>query len=198
MSFDQMSLNERRRHLLLIVDAKVSFFGNVKNVSRFFSAKGFLSSDDSGSLSGRLVAENRKRRSPIRKKTRLWPLAKTMVAFVALGTEIVTHHWYSCSNNGLGRSGVRDPAILSRNHTSKINVNGGGGRGCIAQRLQSCFSPCGPGFDYLDFDVAEIYRRHWLEENGQRLGNVDRIHLVLASGKPVLQKDQSNKGSWQR
>ena len=38
------------------------------------------------------------------------------------------------------------------------------------------------------FDVPEIYRRHWLEKSGQRLENVDRTHLVLASGKPVLQE----------
>ena len=30
--------------------------------------------------------------------------------------------------------------------------------------------------------------RLWLEESGQWLENVDWIHLVLASGKPVLQK----------
>ena len=30
--------------------------------------------------------------------------------------------------------------------------------------------------------------RLWLEESGQGLDNVDWIHLVLASGKPVLQK----------
>ena len=168
MSFDQMSLNERRRHLLLIVDAKVSFFGNVKNVSRFFSAKGFLSSDDSGSLSGRLVAENRKRRSPIRKKTRLWPLAKAMVAFVALGTEIVTHHWYSCSNNGLGRSGVRDPAILSRNHTSKINVNGGWGDGLHSTEVAILLLTLRPGVRLSRFrccwDLStSLVRGKWTE-----------------------------------
>ena len=38
------------------------------------------------------------------------------------------------------------------------------------------------------FDVAEIYQQHWLEVSGQRLKNVDRTHLVLASGKQVLQK----------
>ena len=37
-------------------------------------------------------------------------------------------------------------------------------------------------------DVAEINRRRWLEESGQRLENVDRTHLVLASGKQVLLK----------
>ena len=37
-------------------------------------------------------------------------------------------------------------------------------------------------------DVAEINRRRWLEESGQRLENVDRTHQVLASGKLVLLK----------
>ena len=34
-------------------------------------------------------------------------------------------------------------------------------------------------------DVAEVNQQRWLEESGQWLENVD---LVLASGKPVLQK----------
>ena len=38
------------------------------------------------------------------------------------------------------------------------------------------------------FDVAEIYRRHWLEESGQRLENVDRTHLVLGSVKASTKK----------
>ena len=37
-------------------------------------------------------------------------------------------------------------------------------------------------------DVAEVNQRPWLEESGQGLENGDRTHLVLASGKPVLQK----------
>ena len=37
-------------------------------------------------------------------------------------------------------------------------------------------------------DVAEIYQWRWLEESGQKLENVDPTHLVLASGKLVLQK----------
>ena len=40
----------------------------------------------------------------------------------------------------------------------------------------------------LFFDVAEIYRRHRLEESGQRVEIVDWAHLILASGKLVLQK----------
>ena len=35
---------------------------------------------------------------------------------------------------------------------------------------------------------AEVYQWHRLEESGQRLKNVDQYHLVVASGKQVLQK----------
>ena len=35
---------------------------------------------------------------------------------------------------------------------------------------------------------AEVNHWHWFEESVQWLKNVDRINLVLASGKPVLQK----------
>ena len=61
-----------------------------------------------------------------------------------------------------------------------------------------CFSPRGPTIDYRYsqknyFDVAEIYQWRWLEECGQRLENVDQSHLVLASGKLVLQKTSSAK-----
>ena len=37
-------------------------------------------------------------------------------------------------------------------------------------------------------DVAEVNQWLSLEESGQSLENVDRTHLVLASGKVVLQK----------
>ena len=37
-------------------------------------------------------------------------------------------------------------------------------------------------------DVAEVDQRRWLEESRQWLENVDQTHLVLASGKRVLQK----------
>ena len=43
-------------------------------------------------------------------------------------------------------------------------------------------------FPKMYFVVAEINQQHWSEESGQRVENVDRTHLVLASGKPVLQK----------
>ena len=36
--------------------------------------------------------------------------------------------------------------------------------------------------------MAEVYQQRWLEESGLSLENVDLPHLVLASGKPVLQK----------
>ena len=42
--------------------------------------------------------------------------------------------------------------------------------------------------------VAEVYQPHCLEESGQWLENVDQTHLVLASGKLVLQK--SKAGGW--
>ena len=38
--------------------------------------------------------------------------------------------------------------------------------------------------------VAEVNQWCWLEESGQWLQNVDRTHLLLASGKPVLKKVQ--------
>ena len=41
----------------------------------------------------------------------------------------------------------------------------------------------------IKFDVAEIYWRPSLEASGQRLDNVNQTHLVLASGKLVLQKN---------
>ena len=37
-------------------------------------------------------------------------------------------------------------------------------------------------------DVAEIYQRHYFDESGQWLENVDQTHLVLARGELVLQK----------
>ena len=37
-------------------------------------------------------------------------------------------------------------------------------------------------------DVAEVNQQFCSEESGQRLENVDRTHLVLASSKLVLQK----------
>ena len=46
-------------------------------------------------------------------------------------------------------------------------------------------------------NVAEVIQRCWLEESGQWLDNVDRTHLVLASGKPVLQKKFASYGNSQ-
>ena len=45
-------------------------------------------------------------------------------------------------------------------------------------------------FPKIYFGVAEIYQWHWFEESGQRLENVDQAHLVLESGKVVLQKEE--------
>ena len=36
-------------------------------------------------------------------------------------------------------------------------------------------------------NVAEVHHWRWLEESGLWHENVDRTHLVLAGGKPVLQ-----------
>ena len=36
--------------------------------------------------------------------------------------------------------------------------------------------------------VADVNQQRWFEKSGQWLENVDWTHLVLASGKPVLQK----------
>ena len=38
-------------------------------------------------------------------------------------------------------------------------------------------------------NVAQVNQQRSSEESGQWLENVDRTHLVLASGKPVLQKN---------
>ena len=36
--------------------------------------------------------------------------------------------------------------------------------------------------------LLRLIKGRWLAESGQWLENVDQTHLVLASGKPVLQK----------
>ena len=46
--------------------------------------------------------------------------------------------------------------------------------------------------EVLRCERREVNQRHLLEENGQWLENVDRTHLFLASGKPVLQKKKLN------
>ena len=43
----------------------------------------------------------------------------------------------------------------------------------------------------LIIEVGEVNQWHWLEESGQWFENVDPTHLVLASGKPVLQKNDT-------
>ena len=42
-----------------------------------------------------------------------------------------------------------------------------------------------------NIDVVEVNQGCWLEEIGQWLENVDRAPQVLASGKPLLQKDSA-------
>ena len=37
-------------------------------------------------------------------------------------------------------------------------------------------------------DLAGVNQHRWLEESGQCFENVNQTHLVLASGKSVLQK----------
>ena len=54
-------------------------------------------------------------------------------------------------------------------------------------RVPECFS-WGNFLGKINFDVAEIYWQPCLEASGQRPDNVKRTHLVLASGKLVLQK----------
>ena len=63
--------------------------------------------------------------------------------------------------------------------------------------------PSGQGFDsqharYFseekNIDGALVKQWQWLEEKGQWLENVDRTHLVLGSGKPVLPKKNFIKG----
>ena len=55
-----------------------------------------------------------------------------------------------------------------------------------------------------DASGAEVYQRRWLEESGQWLKHVHRVHLALASGKwqvasgkPVLQKKLPQNNSQQ-
>ena len=43
-------------------------------------------------------------------------------------------------------------------------------------------------FEEKIINVAEVNSQHWLEESGQWLDFVDRTHLVLASGRPVVRK----------
>ena len=63
---------------------------------------------------------------------------------------------------------------------------------CVAQRWYSFFSTSSARFNARHspknyFEDLEIYQWRWFEESGQWLENVYRIHLVVASGKLVLQ-----------
>ena len=54
----------------------------------------------------------------------------------------------------------------------------------FAMQIHQLIRDSSPGFDSqcspkFIFDVAEIYRRHWLQESGQMLENVDDAHQVL-------------------
>ena len=56
--------------------------------------------------------------------------------------------------------------------------------------------PCCPEFnsqilkEEKNIDIVEVNQWHTLEESGEMLENVDRTHLVMASGEQVLQKDE--------
>ena len=43
-----------------------------------------------------------------------------------------------------------------------------------------------------------VTKQHWLEESEQRLEKVDRTHLALASGKPILQNNNNYQINLQR
>ena len=62
--------------------------------------------------------------------------------------------------------------------------------GCIAHWQHFCFSTRVRflAFPKIYCDVAEIYQQSWSGKSGHRLENVDRTHLILASGNLVLQK----------
>ena len=98
----------------------------------------------------------------------------------------------------LGRVVHTRDRLTTRKEKERLETSMGGG-GCIAQRLHTCFSPSSPGFDYHNSQKSRekiiVNQRCWLEEGVQCLENVDRTHLVLSSGKSVLQKRlQSTKG----
>ena len=56
----------------------------------------------------------------------------------------------------------------------------------LQPRFDSQLSP--KHFSGKIINVAEVNQQYLLEESGQWLENVDRAHLVLVSGQPVLQK----------
>ena len=80
----------------------------------------------------------------------------------------------------------------------KIPDEVGGSIGSTAVSIRASGPSC-PGFDsqgsrnyFCDLTkfvaVTEVNQQRCLEESGQWLENVDRTHLVLASGKLVLQR----------
>ena len=71
-----------------------------------------------------------------------------------------------------------------------LNVSEGS---CMAQREHTCFTPSSPGFESQQSrKFSEVNQRHWLEESGQLLENVDQTHLFLASGQ--YYKKEAAKG----
>ena len=75
-------------------------------------------------------------------------------------------------------------------------VSLGFGRGQHSTLFSSGRPRC-PGFDSLGsqkfseekiFKVAVVNQWYWLDESGQWLENVERSHVVLVSGKLVLQE----------
>ena len=69
-----------------------------------------------------------------------------------------------------------------------LNLEGGGS---IAQWLASMFDSRRSRKFFRVINIAEVNQWRWLVESGHWLENIDRTHLVLASGKPVLQKIES-------
>ena len=78
----------------------------------------------------------------------------------------------------------RGTSQLMLKSKKSLNLEGGGS---IAQWLASMFD----SRRSQKFSIAEINQWRWLVESGHWLENIDRTHLVLVSGKPVLQKIES-------
>ena len=58
----------------------------------------------------------------------------------------------------------------------------------LTQQPRAPFTGFPKIFKIKIIDVVEVNQWRWLDESGQWLENVDRTHLVLPSGEPVLQK----------
>ena len=78
---------------------------------------------------------------------------------------------------------------FDRNHNCVESiVRLGGGEGLHSTEVAFLLLTQRPRVQFSAFPFAEINRRFWIEESGQRLENIDRTHLLLASGKLVLHK----------